>query len=322
MRVLDLFSGIGGFSLALERVGFKTAMFCEIDPFCQSILRKHWPHVPIHDDIKSFKIVPKVASKIDLICGGFPCQDISLAGKKIGIGGNRSGLWKEFKKIIKKVRPSYAIIENVAALRTNGLITVLQDLRSIGYDAEWEIISAAQIGAPHLRDRIWIVAYPCRYGRSKKSRGAFKNEKKDGTKRHIFTDRFIKKLQLATPHTTYRGTMQMCKEKIISNENGGSSKKNAANSSGKGFNGLLWKGKEVSNRTRHSKKSYWEKIKPPFCGMDDGLSSWPYKAHNQRGLKATLERERKERVKAMGNSIVPQIVELIGQQIIDLETKK
>ena len=225
MKVLDLFSGIGGFSLALERVGFQTAMFCEIDPFCQSILRKHWPHVPICDDIKSLKIVPKVASKIDLICGGFPCQDISLAGEKIGIRGERSGLWKEFKKIIKKVRPSYAIIENVAALRTNGLITVLQDLWSIGYDAEWEIISAAQVGAPHRRDRIWIVAYPCGERRSEKSRGPFKNEKKDGTKRHILTDRFMQKLRMATPHTAYKGTIQRCKEKIGSNKNGGNSKK-------------------------------------------------------------------------------------------------
>jgi DNA (cytosine-5)-methyltransferase 1 len=157
MNVLDLFSGIGGFSLGLERAGFKTVQFCEIDPFCRQVLAKHWPGVSCHDDIRTFDDLPDA----DIVCGGFPCQDISSASDApIGIGGERSGLWKEFCGIIRAVQPSFAIVENVSALRLRGLNTVLGDLSSIGYDAEWHCIPASSVGAPHPRDRIWIVAYP------------------------------------------------------------------------------------------------------------------------------------------------------------------
>lgn len=160
--VLDLFSGIGGFSLGLERAGMKTIAFCEIDKKCQHVLNKHWPDVKIYDDVRTLKDV-----KADVVCGGFPCQDISIAGKGKGIvDGTRSGLWSEFKRIIDEVKPEYAIIENVARLRYNGLRTVLYDLWSIGYDAEWHIIPAYAVGAPHRRERIWIIAYPIGlYGR-------------------------------------------------------------------------------------------------------------------------------------------------------------
>ncbi len=136
LAVLDIFSGIGGFSLGLERAGMETIAFCEIKSFCQKILKKHWRSVPIFSDItiltnKDFKTLPK----IDVIAGGFPCQDISVAGKGGGIAAKRSGLWKEFARLINDIRPKYAIIENVANLRSQGLIIVLQDLWEIGYDA-------------------------------------------------------------------------------------------------------------------------------------------------------------------------------------------
>lgn len=163
MNVLDLFSGIGGFSLGLERAGFNTVAFCEIDKSAQKVLKKHWPNVPIFDDVTSLtkEALDDAGCKdIGLICGGFPCQDISISGKQAGIEGERSGLWKQFKRRIRELKPDYVIIENVAALRSNGLVTVLQDLWKIGYDAEWHIISASSIGAPHRRERIWIIAYP------------------------------------------------------------------------------------------------------------------------------------------------------------------
>ncbi len=160
MRVLDLFSGIGGFSLGLERTGgFETVAFCEIDKAAQQVLRKHWPHVPIYEDVSSLS-AKDIDGPIDVICGGFPCQDISLAGRGAGLAGARSGLWFQFHRLISELRPQWVLIENVALLRSRGLDEVLRSLAQIGYDAEWNCISAANIGAPHLRERLWIVAYP------------------------------------------------------------------------------------------------------------------------------------------------------------------
>jgi DNA (cytosine-5)-methyltransferase 1 len=162
-RVLDLFSGIGGFSLGLERTGgFKTVAFCEIEPFCRRVLNKHWPDVPIYEDVRTLTAERLAADGIgvDVICGGFPCQDISVAGKGAGIEGERSGLWSEYARLIGELRPRYVIVENVAALLGRGLDRVLGDLAEIGFDAEWHCIPASAVGAPHERDRIWIVAYP------------------------------------------------------------------------------------------------------------------------------------------------------------------
>src|SRR5690349_13010430 len=108
LRVLDLFSGIGGFSLGLERTGgFKTVAFCEIDPYCQKVLAKHWPGVPIYNEIRELS---GIGISADVICGGFPCQDISLAGKRTGMEGMRSSLWRQFARLIREVRPKFAIV--------------------------------------------------------------------------------------------------------------------------------------------------------------------------------------------------------------------
>lgn len=156
VNVLDLFSGIGGFSLGLERAGMRTVQFCEIDPFCRSVLAKHWPGVPCHDDIRTLK--PPAA---DVICGGFPCQDISSASPTgAGIDGERSGLWSEYARIIRIVRPKWVIVENSSALLYRGLGRVLSDLAAVGYDAEWHCLRASTIGAPFAGDRIYILATP------------------------------------------------------------------------------------------------------------------------------------------------------------------
>jgi DNA (cytosine-5)-methyltransferase 1 len=159
LRLLDLFSGIGGFSFAAEHLlgGFKTVQFVEREPFCQSVLLKHWPDVPIHDDITTFN--PRAGSA-DVVCGGFPCQDISTAGKQAGIKqGTRSGLFYELMRVVCLVRPQYVVLENVAAILANGLDTVLGELAEAGFDAEWACIPAADLGACHRRDRWWLVAY-------------------------------------------------------------------------------------------------------------------------------------------------------------------
>lgn len=164
LRVLDLFSGIGGFSLGLERTGgFETVAFCEIDPFCQRVLAKHWPEVPIYDDVERLsanRLRDDRIGGIDVICGGFPCQDISFAGGGLGLDGQRSGLWREIVRLIGELRPQYALVENVAALLARGMDTVCGDLADCGYDAEWSVVSACALGAPHMRRRVFILAYP------------------------------------------------------------------------------------------------------------------------------------------------------------------
>lgn len=161
-RLLDLFSGIGGFSLGLERSGgFKTVAFCEIEEFPRKVLKKHWPEVPIYDDVRTLTADRLAADGIgvDAICGGFPCQDISTAGRGAGIDGERSGLWAEYARLVGELRPKYVLVENVAALLGRGLDRVLGDLAALGYDAEWHCIPASTVGAHHRRDRLWIVAY-------------------------------------------------------------------------------------------------------------------------------------------------------------------
>jgi DNA (cytosine-5)-methyltransferase 1 len=168
-RLLDLFSGIGGFSLGLERTGgFKTVAFCEIEPFPRKVLAKHWPEVPIYDDVRNLSASRLAADGIavDAICGGFPCQDISVAGRRAGIAGKRSGLWEEYARLICELGPRVVIMENVAELLGRGIGEVLGTLSDIGYDAEWHSISAYDCGAPHIRDRIWIIAYCDEIGRS------------------------------------------------------------------------------------------------------------------------------------------------------------
>jgi DNA (cytosine-5)-methyltransferase 1 len=160
LRLLDLFSGIGGFSYAAEYIvgGFTTVQFVEREPFCQNILSRHWPDVPIHDDITTFNPKPHSA---DVVCGGFPCQDISTAGKQAGIKqGTRSGLFYELIRVVRLVRPQYVVLENVSAILANGLDTVLAELAQAGFDAEWACIPASAMGACHQRDRWWLVAYP------------------------------------------------------------------------------------------------------------------------------------------------------------------
>ena len=167
MRMLDLFSGIGGFALAAEwRWGdeLEIAGFSEIEKYAQKVLKKNFPGVPIYEDITKLK--GDQFENIDLITGGFPCQDISIAGKGKGLideetgERTRSGLWSEMHRIISEVRPRYAIIENVPMLIHRGFERVLCDLTSSGFDCEWQIIGADEVGAWHRRKRIWIVAYP------------------------------------------------------------------------------------------------------------------------------------------------------------------
>ena len=161
MKVLDLFSGIGGFSLGLERAGFETVAFCEVEPFCQKVLKKHWPDVPIYKDIRklsSERLQRDGITSIDVICGGYPCQPFSAAGKQRGEEDDRH-LWPEMQRLIQEIRPNWVIAENVANHVRLGLDSVLSDLEALGYTWGAYTIPACAIDAPHKRERLWIVAH-------------------------------------------------------------------------------------------------------------------------------------------------------------------
>lgn len=166
--MLDLFSGIAGFSLAASWLGWRTVAFCEIDPFCRSVLGRHWPGVPIIEDVRDVSVdslrgIGIDPGSVDLVGGGFPCQQVSGAGSGEGIGTeetptDRSGLWWEMRRIVSDVRPRWVCIENVAALRTNGADDVLASLEELGYACWPLVVGAWAVGAPHRRNRVWIVA--------------------------------------------------------------------------------------------------------------------------------------------------------------------
>jgi DNA (cytosine-5)-methyltransferase 1 len=273
MRVLDLFSGIGGFSLGLERAGMTTVAFCEVDKKCQKVLAKHWPEVPIFDDVKTLNkgLLDEKSISVDVICGGFPCQDISLAGKGAGIEGERSGLWSEFARLIGEIRPQFVIVENVSALLGRGFDRVLGDLATIGYDAEWHCIPASAVGAPHRRDRIWIVAYPnSQHGRSKRS------------------------IKISARWQAW--------------DQSSGSRSNGSNTDSQGLEGrtqTIRQEKERNQDTRHfgplvsviRRDSQWD-IEPNVGRVANGVSG------------------RVDRLKQLGNAVVPQIPELIGKAIM------
>lgn len=159
LKVLDLFSGSGMFSLGLERTGgFETVAFCEIEEFPRKVLAKHWPEVPCYEDITTAEFGQ--IESVDMVTAGFPCQDVSLAGPGSGLAGERSGLYWQILRTVRMVGRPKLLLENVAALLNRGMGSVLGSMAQIGYDAEWHCIQASFVGAWHKRDRVWIFAYP------------------------------------------------------------------------------------------------------------------------------------------------------------------
>ena len=157
-RIGSLFSGIGGLELGLERAGLgRVVWHVERDAWCRGVLAKHWPDAERFDDVCA--VGSRNLAPVDVICGGFPCQDLSYAGKGAGLVGERSGLWREYARIVRELRPSIVVVENVSALLARGLGDVLGDLAACGYDAVWDCVPAAAVGAPHRRDRLFVVAH-------------------------------------------------------------------------------------------------------------------------------------------------------------------
>lgn len=280
LRVLDLFSGIGGFSLGLERTGgFETVAFCEIEPYPRAVLAKHWPGVPCYEDVRTLTAdaLRRDGIAVDVICGGFPCQDLSSAGKRAGLGnGTRSGLYAEVLRLACDLRPRFILMENVAGLlsgpseQLGGWFgRVLGDLASLGFDAEWENIPASALGAPHRRERVWIVAYP--------------SKDNDAKQQGIYRSR---------------------KNRQFSDHGSDVAHADGNNEQGQqhGFlNQKRWQGSFL----RPSRS----------CG--DGAGQW--ETEPAVGRVANGVPNRAHRLAALGNSVIPQIPELIGRAILQAE---
>ena len=271
MKIIDTFSGIGGFSYAAEKLvgGFQTISFIECDPYCQKILKKHWPNVPIHDDIRTYQPEPYSA---DVVCGGFPCQDISIAGKQLGVTKEtRSGLFYELMRVIRLVRPDFVILENVAAILTNGLGIVLGELAQAGFDCEWACIPASALGACHQRDRWWLVAYPTSVSR--------RQEGEIQTRRN----------------TTVRSS--------------------TPNSQSIGMERSRTSGQQVQPRLGEERLSKWRYQRDLLSPDWRSYTSKPVLRRGDDGLS-----NRVHRLKALGNSIVPQVAAIPLQRIKELHT--
>ncbi|MDB4312028.1 DNA cytosine methyltransferase [bacterium] len=207
MRVLDLFSGVGMMAYGMEKAGHEVVAFCEIEPFPRKVLNKHWPAVPVYEDVRELnreRLEKDGTGSIGIITGGFPCQDISVAGKQSGIDGKRSGLWSECARLTGELRPKYVIWENVGALLSGGDLVdtangpvyrtwfgrILRDMAEIGYDCEWHCIPAGNpnglsAGAPHRRERVWIMAYPGHHESQGREESSSDNERRSGESENV-----------------------------------------------------------------------------------------------------------------------------------------
>jgi DNA (cytosine-5)-methyltransferase 1 len=256
VRFGSLFAGIGGFDLGLERAGMTCAWQVENDPYCNRVLAKHWPNVCRYGDIREIRW--DTVEPVDVLCGGFPCQPVSVAGKQLGEADER-WLWPEFARAIRDLRPRYVLVENVPGLLVRELGTVLGDLAALGYDAEWTVLRANDCGVPQRRPRVFIVAYPSR-------NGAFPVLHKDpfNAQRHRSWVDVARRDYADVDHEDHRArTLSVL---------------------GNGFRA------EILDRERN--------------GANDGV---PYRVDRLRGL---------------GNAIVPQCAEVIGRYVMDLERQR
>ena len=298
LKLLDLFSGIAGFSYAAEKIvgGYKTTQFVEKDSYCQSVIRKNFPNIPIHDDIRTFTAKP---GQFDVFTIGFPCQDLSVAGKQRGINDKtRSGLFYESIRLLREVRPRFALFENVRNLLSHEkgqtFQEVLFQIAKAGYDAEWSVISARDLGACHLRERIWIVAYTNDYGSSTSKR--IRVDDKTNSITQEGQNKTSKSERSSNPRDS-RTFQQTSETSDTSNTNSSRTQSNS-----EGLEEPIWKHAFLNSKERRTLSPDWTGYvsEPSLCRGDDGL------------------RGRGARLKALGNSIEPNCAAVPLQRIKDL----
>lgn len=292
MRVLDLFSGIGGFSLGLEGAGMETVAFCEIEEYPRKVLAKHWPDVPCYADVRELtaeKLKEDGIDDIGLICGGYPCQPFSLAGKRAGEEDDRH-LWPEMYRLIKTIRPRWVIAENVAGHISMGLDTVLSDLEAENYTCWPFVIPACAVDARHRRDRIWIIANSSSI-RGWPDAGAQSRAKEESAE-------LLQKDREPLPSDF----AEICR--------------NVADTSGAGLQG----GERIRANTRET-SGRWEGAPLPTseCSATGGRHSDLWPTEPRVGRVANGIPSRVDRLKGLGNAVVPQIPEIIGRAIMQCQ---
>jgi len=308
----SLFAGIGGFDLGFERAGMVCKWQVEIDDYANRVLAKHWPNVHRERDIR--ECGSHNLKAVDVICGGFPCQDISYAGQGAGLDGERSGLFFEAVRVVRELRPKIVVLENVAALLTRGLDRVLGTLAEIGYDAEWHCIPAAAVGAPHIRDRVFVLAYSNANGSGKRCCDTDDQGWRAGRDRKAcvppgrITSGADFESAGAIPDAISEhdddgrhGAGTVCGKRSEPSDVCGS-QKDVANDD-RGICGASWQGKEkrrAANMLIYGSESggrnQWI-IEPDVGRVANGVSA------------------RVDRLRGLGNAVVPQVAEWIGRRI-------
>jgi len=341
-KIGSLFSGIGGLELGLERSGLgRVAWQCEIDPFCRDVLERHWPEAKRYGDITSLH----APSSVEVMCGGFPCQDVSLAGKNAGMeNGTRSGLWAEYARLIGEVRPKIVVIENVPGLLQRGLRRVLADLASLGYDAEWAALSAADVGAPHLRRRIFIVATDPERVQLRPEPGWLERACRSYSPESVYDGEGG---PVADAERVNRGAISASgnerdghsagREQGADRANDASARRDVADAESECGAALRMYGDAScdgadreragdtgaasacgitpdSDRERELQPS--RSIDPQWRRASDG-SWWPPVSSIRRVGDGIPNRAHGKRLKALGNAVVPQCAEVIGRAILD-----
>jgi len=317
LQHLDLFSGIGGFSLGLETAGLvDTVGFCDIDKYCHKVLNKHWPHVPIFSDIKELNhetLKANGINNIDIITGGYPCQPFSIAGLKKGEEDPRH-LWPEYFRLVKELRPTWVIGENVSGHIKQGLDTVLEDLESEGYSTRTFSISASGIGANHKRERVWILAHSrCSLREGTEFERTNANEIKEGDANQFERSSSTSKSNVANSESFFsngRGYWKSTEKRNPERETrrNSSDERDVANSERERLQGS----EQYETHTRETETQF--SASQSFETTGDHWTIEPDVGRVAHGIP-----NRVDRLKSLGNSLVPQIPYLIGNCIKEIE---